>query len=100
MADEEGFEPPEGLHLRRFSRPVHSTTLPLILIFCNDRILPYKINNNFILIGRDYICNPPLKPIATKYISTELCLEDLGLKCFTIEKFFFSLSNKSFSAPP
>ncbi len=28
MADREGFEPPEGLHLRRFSRPEQSTTLP------------------------------------------------------------------------
>ena len=28
VAGREGFEPPEGLHLRRFSRPEHSTTLP------------------------------------------------------------------------
>ena len=41
-----------------------------------------------------------LKPIATTYISTESCLEDFGLKCFTTEKLFFSLSNKLFSVPP
>ena len=28
MAGREGFEPPEGLHLRRFSRPEQSTALP------------------------------------------------------------------------
>lgn len=53
MADEEGFEPPEDLHLRRFSRPVHSTTLPLIpSVVYNDKILPHKINNNFTLIEK------------------------------------------------
>jgi hypothetical protein len=30
MAEEEGFEPPEGVNLQRFSRPPHSTTLPLL----------------------------------------------------------------------
>lgn len=30
MAEEEGFEPPERLHAQRFSRPPHSTTLPLL----------------------------------------------------------------------
>ena len=30
MADGEGFEPPEGLPLQRFSRPPHSTALPTI----------------------------------------------------------------------
>ena len=30
MAEEVGFEPTEGVNLRRFSRPVHSTTLPLL----------------------------------------------------------------------
>ena len=30
MAEEVGFEPTEDLHLRWFSRPVHSTTLPLL----------------------------------------------------------------------
>ena len=30
MAEEQGFEPWEGVNLRRFSRPVHSTTLPLL----------------------------------------------------------------------
>ena len=30
MAEEVGFEPTEELPLRRFSRPVHSTTLPLL----------------------------------------------------------------------
>ena len=28
MAEGQGFEPWEGVNLRRFSRPVHSTTLP------------------------------------------------------------------------
>lgn len=40
MADREGFEPPEDLHLRRFSRPEHSTTLPPI----HNR----SENNNFL----------------------------------------------------
>ena len=30
MAEEVGFEPTVGVNLRRFSRPVHSTTLPLL----------------------------------------------------------------------
>lgn len=30
LAEEVGFEPTEDLHPRRFSRPVHSTTLPLL----------------------------------------------------------------------
>lgn len=30
VAEEVGFEPTEDLHLRWFSRPVHSTTLPLL----------------------------------------------------------------------
>lgn len=34
MAEEVGFEPTEGFHLRRFSRPVHSTTLPPLRCFC------------------------------------------------------------------
>ncbi len=29
LAEEVGFEPTEGLHPQRFSRPPHSTTLPL-----------------------------------------------------------------------
>ena len=29
-AEEQGFEPWEDFHPRRFSRPVHSTTLPLL----------------------------------------------------------------------
>ena len=33
MADGEGFEPPEGLPLQRFSRPPHSTALPTIRNF-------------------------------------------------------------------
>ncbi len=28
MAEREGFEPPVRFHARRFSRPMHSTTLP------------------------------------------------------------------------
>ncbi len=31
MAEEVGFEPTVRFHARRFSRPVHSTTLPLLL---------------------------------------------------------------------
>ena len=30
VAEEVGFEPTVDFHLRRFSRPVHSTTLPLL----------------------------------------------------------------------
>ena len=30
MAEEVGFEPTVRFHARRFSRPVHSTTLPLL----------------------------------------------------------------------
>ena len=30
LAEEEGFEPPERSHAQRFSRPPHSTTLPLL----------------------------------------------------------------------
>jgi hypothetical protein len=30
VAEEQGFEPWEDFHPRRFSRPVHSTTLPLL----------------------------------------------------------------------
>ncbi len=30
VAEEEGFEPPEGVNPQRFSRPPHSTTLPLL----------------------------------------------------------------------
>ena len=30
MAEEVGFEPTVGVNPRRFSRPVHSTTLPLL----------------------------------------------------------------------
>src|SRR3990167_10261097 len=30
LAEEEGFEPPEPLRAQRFSRPPHSTTLPLL----------------------------------------------------------------------
>ena len=32
MAEEVGFEPTVDFHLRRFSRPVHSTTLPLLRV--------------------------------------------------------------------
>ena len=30
MAEKEGFEPPEGVNPQRFSRPPHSTALPLL----------------------------------------------------------------------
>ena len=30
VAEEEGFEPPEPAKAQRFSRPPHSTTLPLL----------------------------------------------------------------------
>ena len=30
VAEEVGFEPTDDFHHRRFSRPVHSTTLPLL----------------------------------------------------------------------
>ena len=30
VAEEEGFEPPEPFRAQRFSRPPHSTTLPLL----------------------------------------------------------------------
>jgi hypothetical protein len=38
VADGVGFEPTEGLHLRRFSRPVHSTALPPIHRGANSSI--------------------------------------------------------------
>jgi hypothetical protein len=33
LAEEVGFEPTERVNVRRFSRPVHSTTLPLLRHF-------------------------------------------------------------------
>ena len=38
MAEEQGFEPWEDFHPRRFSRPVHSTTLPLLRQEPNNRL--------------------------------------------------------------
>ena len=47
MAEEVGFEPTVDFHLRRFSRPVHSTTLPLLrrLPFNPEKLIlkPQKI---------------------------------------------------------
>ena len=40
MAEEVGFEPTVDFHLRRFSRPVHSTTLPLLRL---GKVLPRQI---------------------------------------------------------
>ena len=36
MAEEQGFEPWEDFHPRRFSRPVHSTTLPLLRLMLHS----------------------------------------------------------------
>ncbi len=38
MAEEVGFEPTVDFHLRRFSRPVHSTTLPLLRLARVSRV--------------------------------------------------------------
>ena len=38
VAEEQGFEPWEDFHPRRFSRPVHSTTLPLLRQERNNRL--------------------------------------------------------------
>lgn len=40
VAEEVGFEPTEGVNPRRFSRPVHSTTLPLL-----RRDIPNRVTN-------------------------------------------------------
>ncbi len=42
VAEEVGFEPTEGVNPRRFSRPVHSTTLPLLR--------PALINQNRLIL--------------------------------------------------
>ena len=51
MAEEQGFEPWEDFHLRRFSRPVHSTTLPLLrlahLLTLDFRFLKGEIKSLF-----------------------------------------------------
>ena len=50
MAEEVGFEPTVDFHLRRFSRPVHSTTLPLLRqrnAFCYFRI---KLIGKFLFV--------------------------------------------------
>ncbi len=39
MAEGEGFEPPVRSHARRFSRPVHSTTLPPLLKRCANHVI-------------------------------------------------------------
>ena len=46
MAEEVGFEPTEELPLRRFSRPVHSTALSLLLV----NSLPNLSHQQFIRI--------------------------------------------------
>jgi|SaaInlStandDraft_2_1057019.scaffolds.fasta_scaffold06248_4 hypothetical protein len=51
MAEEQGFEPWGRFHARRFSRPVHSTTLPLLRRASPIRcflILKAKIKQKFI----------------------------------------------------
>ena len=54
MAEEVGFEPTEGVNLRRFSRPVHSTTLPLLRQDpCNRIKLILKVvRSTIIFVGR------------------------------------------------
>ncbi len=55
MAEKVGFEPTEGVNPRRFSRPVHSTTLPLLrrpLITVTILILKVEIGEISPIISR------------------------------------------------
>ena len=53
MAEEQGFEPWEGVNLRRFSRPVHSTTLPL-LRWCWFNRIKLILKAGRLIINFDY----------------------------------------------
>ena len=53
MAEREGFEPSVRLHVQRFSRPPHSTTLPPL----RDGEF-YQFKNNEASVMRTYICLP------------------------------------------
>ena len=52
MAEEQGFEPWEDFHPRRFSRPVHSTTLPL---------LRFLVHNGAIMIHQGQECRQGIR---------------------------------------
>ena len=55
MAEEQGFEPWEDFHLRRFSRPVHSTTLPLLRL-THLLALDLNIHNELLLKVNYFFC--------------------------------------------
>ena len=78
MAEEVGFEPTVGVNPRRFSRPVHSTTLPLLRsercytgwrdserceitgIFADPRPMSFPCEGRFATLplrGNDRACN-------------------------------------------
>ncbi len=58
MAEEVGFEPTVRFHARRFSRPVQSTTLPL---------LRHPVVNGSRMILKAFVCreNPPTSRAGT-----------------------------------
>ena len=79
MAEEVGFEPTVDFHLRRFSRPVHSTTLPLLrqnpnsctrLILkeaiCNKTDFPSRIGSK--LISWRHLTSKPSLPMRRIYL--------------------------------
>ena len=73
MADGVGFEPTEGFHLRRFSRPVLSTAqspIRLVRLLYNLAFLGwqffFKISNLSIIIYNFYIFYKKLIIILTK----------------------------------
>ena len=55
LAEAQGFEPWEGFHPRRFSRPVHSTTLPSLrsptLLMCQSRFGKWANAFTFVLFS-------------------------------------------------
>ena len=53
LAEREGFEPSVRLHVQRFSRPPHSTTLPPL----RDGEF-YQFKNNEASVMRTYVCLP------------------------------------------
>lgn len=71
MAEEQGFEPWEDFHPRRFSRPVHSTTLPLL-----RHALPKTLElilQTYFSISRNYL----------KHLATLGIFADRDAQCFS-----------------
>ena len=57
MADGVGFEPTEGFHLRRFSRPVLSTAqspIRLLRLLCSLALRALQVISKFIFLGIIY----------------------------------------------